>query len=136
MIATSSTRPTAVITESSENTITAAVDHLRMTVGDRTIEGQIQERAEAKKRYEQAKEQGKRTSLVEQERPNMFTTSVANIGPGQRITVEIEYQETIRHVPAALSHVGGPALHSRNAGDHRGRGTEGKRNDVGYRPGS
>ena len=76
---------------------TAAVDHLRMTVGERIIEGQIKERAEAKKVYEQAKQDGKRTSLVEQERPNIFTTSVANIGPGERITVEIEYQETIRY---------------------------------------
>ena len=76
---------------------TAAVDHLRMKVGERVIEGQIKERTEAKKVYEQAKQEGRRTSLVEQERPNMFTTSVANIGPGERITVEIEYQETVRH---------------------------------------
>ena len=76
---------------------TAAVDHLRMKVGERIIEGQIQERAEAKKVYEQAKQEGKRTSLVEQERPNIFTTSVANIGPGEHVTVEIEYQETIRY---------------------------------------
>jgi Ca-activated chloride channel family protein len=76
---------------------TAAVDHLRMKVGERMIEGQIRERAEAKQVYEQAKQEGKRTSLVEQERPNIFTTSVANIGPGERITVEIEYQETVRY---------------------------------------
>jgi Ca-activated chloride channel family protein len=76
---------------------TAAVDHLRMTIGDRIIEGQIKERAEAKKVYEQAKQEGKHTSLIEQERPNIFTTSVANIGPGERITVEIEYQETLRY---------------------------------------
>ncbi len=76
---------------------TAAVDHLRMHVGERIIEGQIKERAEAKKVYEKAKQEGKRTSLVEQERPNIFTTSVANIGPGERIIVEIEYQETIRY---------------------------------------
>ncbi|HEY6084264.1 MAG TPA: marine proteobacterial sortase target protein, partial [Nitrospira sp.] len=76
---------------------TAAVDHLRMKVGERVIEGQIKERAEAKKVYEQAKQDGKRASLVEQERPNIFTTSVANIAPGDRITVEIEYQETVRY---------------------------------------
>lgn len=76
---------------------TAAVDHLRMKVGERIIEGQIKERAEAKKVYEQAKEAGKRASLVEQERPNVFTASVANIAPGDKITVEIEYQETIRY---------------------------------------
>lgn len=76
---------------------TAAVDHLRMRVGERIIEGQIKERTEAKKVYEQAKQQGKRTSLLEQERPNIFTTSVANIGPGEHITIEIEYQETVRY---------------------------------------
>lgn len=76
---------------------TAAVDHLRMTVGERIIEGQIKERAEAKQVYEQAKQEGKRASLVEQERPNIFTTSVANIAPRDRITIEIEYQETIRY---------------------------------------
>ncbi len=82
---------------------TAAVDHLRMKVGERIIEGQIKEKAEAKKVYEQAKQDGKRASLVEQERPNIFTTSVANIGPGERITVEIEYQETIRYDQGAFS---------------------------------
>jgi len=76
---------------------TAAVDHLRMKIGERIIEGQIKERAEAKKAYERAKQEGKRTSLVEQERPNIFTTSVANIGPGERVTIELEYQETIRY---------------------------------------
>ncbi len=76
---------------------TAAVDHLRMRVGERIIEGQIKERTEAKKVYEQAKQQGKRTSLLEQERPNIFTTSVANIGPGEHIAIEIEYQEAVRY---------------------------------------
>lgn len=82
---------------------TAAVDHLRMKIGERIIEGQIKEKAEAKKVYEQAKQEGKRTSLVEQERPNVFTTSVANIGPGERITVEIEYQEAIRYDQGAFA---------------------------------
>jgi Ca-activated chloride channel family protein len=75
----------------------AAVDHLRIKVGDRTIIGEIRERAEAKREYERAKQEGKRASLVEQERPNVFTVSVANIAPQDRITVEIEYQETVRH---------------------------------------
>ncbi len=82
---------------------TAAVDHLRMKVGDRTIVGEIKERAEAKKIYEQAKQGGKRASLIEQERPNIFTTSVANIAPQDRITVEIEYQETVRYDQGAFS---------------------------------
>lgn len=76
---------------------TAAVDHLRMQIGERMIEGRIKERTEAKQTYQQAKREGKRTSLVEQERPNLFTTSVANIGPGERVTIEFEYQETVRY---------------------------------------
>ncbi len=76
---------------------TAAVDHLRMHIGERMIEGMIQERTEAKKTYNKAKQEGRRVSLIEQERPNMFTTSVANIGPKERITIEIEYQETVTY---------------------------------------
>jgi Ca-activated chloride channel homolog len=82
---------------------TAAVDHLRMKVGERSIVGEIKERAQAKKVYEQAKEDGKRASLVEQERPNIFTTSVANIAPQDRITVEIEYQERVHYDQGAFS---------------------------------
>ena len=76
---------------------TAAVDHLTMHVGDRIIEGKIQEKMAAKAVYEQARAQGQRASLVEQERPNIFTTSVANIPPGAAIAVEIQYQETVRY---------------------------------------
>lgn len=75
----------------------AAVDHLRMHVGERVIEGAIQERAAAKATYEQAKQEGKRAGLVEQERPNIFTTSIANIPPGAAIAVEIEYQQAVRY---------------------------------------
>jgi Ca-activated chloride channel homolog len=75
----------------------AAVDHLKMRVGERVIEGVIRERAAAKKAYEEAKKQGQRASLVEQERPNVFTTSVANIPPGAAVTVEIEYQQAVRY---------------------------------------
>ena len=74
----------------------AAVDHLRMKVGERLIEGVIEEREAAKATYEAAKQQGRQTSVVEQERPNVFTTSVANIAPGATISVEIEYQQALR----------------------------------------
>ena len=75
----------------------AAVDQLRMRVGDRVIEGVVQERAAAKQAYEGARHEGRRASLVEQERPNIFTTSVANVPPGAAITVEIEYQQVVRY---------------------------------------
>lgn len=75
----------------------AAVDGLVMQVGDRRIEGEIRERQEAKRVYEQAKSAGQKTSLVEQERPNLFTTSIANIGPDESIDVVIEYQQSLRY---------------------------------------
>jgi len=75
----------------------AAVDHLDMRIGNRVIEGQIKERGAARAAYEQAKSDGRKATLVEQERPNLFTTRVANIGPGEEIVVALEYQETLRY---------------------------------------
>ena len=83
----------------------AAVDHLRIVVGGRLIEGQIKEKKQAKKIYETAKAQGKKASLVEQLRPNMFSASVANIGPHETIAIQIEYQDKskIKHGVASLT---------------------------------
>jgi Ca-activated chloride channel family protein len=75
----------------------SAVDILRMQIGNRFIQGDIKERAEARKVYEAAKAEGKKASLVEQERPNLFTNRVANIGPHETIVVQIEYQESLRY---------------------------------------
>ena len=75
----------------------AAVDQLRMTIGDRVIEGEIREKQAAKKAYEQAKQAGKTASLVEQQRANLFTSNVANIGPGQEVTIDIAYLDTVRY---------------------------------------
>ncbi len=77
-----------------ENT---AVDQLRLKVGERIIEGQIKEKQAAKKTYQQAKKQGKQAALTEQERPNIFTTSVANIAPHETVKVEIEYQQIVTY---------------------------------------
>lgn len=75
----------------------AAVDHMKLRIGERVISGQVKEKEAAKKTYEAAKQEGKKASLVEQERPNIFTTSVANLGPGEDVTVEIEYQQTLHY---------------------------------------
>ena len=75
----------------------AAVDRLRIHVGERVIEGVIKAREQAKKIYQQARASGRRTALVEQERPNLFTTSVANIGPHETVRVEISYQQTLAY---------------------------------------
>jgi Ca-activated chloride channel family protein len=73
----------------------SAVDVLRMRIGDRLVEGVIKERAQARKIYEAAKAKGKHAALVESHRPNVFMSNVANIGPGENITIEIAYQKTI-----------------------------------------
>jgi len=72
-----------------------AVDTLKMVVGDRVIVGDIKERQQAKAIYEQARATGRKAALTEQERPNIFTNSVANIGPGETVLVQIEYQEPV-----------------------------------------
>ncbi len=74
----------------------AAVDHMRLQIGERIIEGEIKEKREARAIYREAKQSGKRASLLTQERPNIFTTAVANIAPGATISVEIEYQQSVR----------------------------------------
>jgi Ca-activated chloride channel family protein len=73
----------------------AAVDRMWIRIGSRALEGRIREKGEAKKIYEQAKAEGRKATLVEQVRPNLFTNSVAQIGPGERIEVTIEYQQAL-----------------------------------------
>jgi Ca-activated chloride channel family protein len=67
----------------------AAVDDYHLTIGDRTIRGQMKTRKDARDTYEQAKQDGRAAGLLEQERPNVFTQSVANIPPGAVIEVSI-----------------------------------------------
>jgi Ca-activated chloride channel family protein len=67
----------------------AAVDDYWLTIGDRTVRGQMQTRADARATYEDAKRDGRAAGLLEQERPNIFTQSVANIPPGQTIEISI-----------------------------------------------
>ncbi len=75
----------------------AAVDDMQMIIGQRTIKGLIKRREEARKIYEQARDRGQRASLLEQERPNIFTQSVANIMPGDNITITIRYVNILRY---------------------------------------
>lgn len=73
----------------------AAVDTLHMQVGERVIEGQVQERRAAQTTYEQARREGRKASLVSEERPNLFTTRFAQLGPHEALVVTLEYQETL-----------------------------------------
>src|SRR5258706_1542827 len=75
----------------------AAVDDMTMVVGDRTVRGKILRREEAEAVYEAAKTNGQTASLLDQERPNIFTQSVANILPGEQIKITISYVETLQY---------------------------------------
>ena len=75
-----------------------AVDTLSMVVGDRIFRGNIKPREEAREIYEEALENGQKAGLVEQSRPNMFRNSIANVGPGETVVIQIEFQAPVRQV--------------------------------------
>ena len=75
----------------------AAVDDMTMLIGDRTVRGKILRREEAAAVYEAAKNKGQTASLLNQERPNIFTQSIANILPGEQIKIVISYVETLKY---------------------------------------
>lgn len=75
----------------------AAVNRMRIEVGTRVIEGVIKRRDEARRIYEAAKNAGQAAALLDQERPNIFTQSVANIMPGAQVRVEITYVQLIKY---------------------------------------
>jgi len=75
----------------------AAVDDMTMVVGERTVRGKILRREEAQAVYDAAKSGGQVASLLNQERPNIFTQSVANILPGENVKITISYVETLKY---------------------------------------
>ncbi len=75
----------------------SAVNSLEIKIGERIIKGVIKEREEARRAYEEARDEGKKAGLLEQERANIFTMSVANIEPAQEILVTITYYETVKY---------------------------------------
>jgi Ca-activated chloride channel family protein len=83
----------------------AAINEFIMTIGDRRIRGIIREREEAERIYEEARRQGYVASLLTQERPNVFTQSVANIEPGKEIDVNIRYFHTLAYADGWYEYV-------------------------------
>lgn len=120
----------------------AAVNDFLMTIGDRKIRGVIRERAEAERVYAQAKSQGYVASLLTQERPNIFTQSVANIEPGKQIDIQINYYHTLTyddgayewHFPMVVGPRFNPPGTSTGIGavPRGGHGTSGQKTEVQY----
>ncbi|MDL2223950.1 TonB family protein [Bacteroidales bacterium OttesenSCG-928-M06] len=73
----------------------AAVYGMQMTIGSRIVTAKIEEKEKAREDYEKAKSEGKRASLLEQSRPNVFTMNVSNIIVGDTIVVELKYTELL-----------------------------------------
>jgi Ca-activated chloride channel family protein len=73
----------------------AAVYDMEIRIGNRLIRSAIREREEAKRVYASAKSEGKRAALVEEERPNIFTASVANLMPGDHVDVRLRYVQPL-----------------------------------------
>lgn len=68
-----------------------AVCGFSVTIGDRRIAGKVLSRDEAFDLYDDSMVEGHGAFLLDQERPNIFTASVGNILPGQKVGVEISY---------------------------------------------
>jgi len=81
----------------------AAVDRLRLRYAGRLIEGEVQERQQARRTYDKARAAGTGAGLLDQQRANVFTTSVANIPPAAEVEVSIEYQQQVRWLDGEFS---------------------------------
>ncbi|TMN70980.1 marine proteobacterial sortase target protein [Pseudoalteromonas sp. S1727] len=73
----------------------SAVHAMTMRIGERVIKGEIDKKAVAESRYQEAKQAGQQAALVRQQRANMFVSNVANIGPGEEVQIQLQYQEVI-----------------------------------------
>lgn len=81
----------------------AAVGGLTIRIGDRLIEGEIQEKQQARETFAKAAANGQRAALVEQQRGNVFRTALTNIGPGEAIEVEIAYWQQVDYREGVFS---------------------------------
>ena len=105
----------------------AAVHESVIRIGDRLITAEIKERKAARKKYEKAKASGKRAALLEQERPNIFTQSVANIGPGEEIVVALRYTQELAYDDGVYTFsfpmTVGPRFNPGRGAGHQGTGS-------------
>lgn len=89
----------------------AAINSMQMLIGDRVIRGKIKPKTEAKQAFDAAKKAGKKASLTQQQRPNLFTQHLANIAPSEKITVKLQYIQQVNydngefsfHLPTTLT---------------------------------
>ncbi|MBX9570609.1 MAG: VIT and VWA domain-containing protein [Candidatus Obscuribacterales bacterium] len=112
----------------------AAVDEMTMKIGNRVIKGSIKQKEEAREIYDAAKRRGHVASLLDQERPNIFTQAVANIEPGQNIDIELKYVNILKYDSGAFTFsfptVVGPRFMPGDRNGRSGPGTSSDTDDV------
>lgn len=81
----------------------AAVHGFRLAIGDRVVEGVVQERAQARQAYAEAVAQGHRAALMEEDRSDIFTTTVGNIAPGERVSISFELSGPLEFLGSTAS---------------------------------
>jgi len=69
----------------------SAVCGFEVRIGDRLIQGEVEEKEKAFEEYDKAMAKGDGAYLLDQEKPNIFVASVGNLNPGQEATVSITY---------------------------------------------
>jgi Ca-activated chloride channel family protein len=74
----------------------AAVDRYWFQVGEQVVRGVVKEREQARQQYERARDEGRKAALLEQDRADIFSQSVANIPPNGTVTVHIEYVHPVQ----------------------------------------
>jgi Ca-activated chloride channel family protein len=73
----------------------AAVHGMRFRIGEHQVVAKVKAREQAAQEFREAQAAGKSATLLEQERPNVFSMSVANVMPGDRVEVELRYSELL-----------------------------------------
>ena len=105
----------------------AAVYAMRMQIGNEIIVAKIKEREQAKKEFEQAKEEGKSASLLEQHRPNVFSMSLANVMPQEQVEIELRYTELLVPTDNVYEMVFPSVVGPRYASNDQGADSSGKK---------
>jgi len=103
----------------------AAVYGMRMQIGNEVIVAKIKEREQAKKDFEKAKEEGKSASLLEQDRPNVFTMKLANVMPQEEVNIELRYTELLVPTDGTYEVVFPTVVGPRYASKHSGKSEDG-----------
>lgn len=112
----------------------ASVHGFRLVIGGRVVEGVVQERAAARQAYAQAVSQGHRAALMEEERSDIFTTTVGNIAPGEQVSISFELSGPLEFLETTASlrfplvvpevYISGTPLAGENVGDGTAHDTD------------